>query len=1266
MQSSTAAFSAKHLLSEAPRPSSSAVAGRGRLQSKKAASWKEALVTLDLVLGGQEATSLQKLQCCTAAISACGAGHQWAVAFSLLSKLPSWRLAPDVIICSAAVSACASGGQWRNALLLMKDMEAEGLAPNSRTYAAAISACEKAREWPWALLLLADMQGLGLEANVYCFNAAISACEKGGQWLRGLDLIAAMAVARAQPDVVSFSAATSACEKGGNWAWALELHGQLKLHGLQPNVVSFGAALSACSCGSDLPWSSALVLLGEMPLRGVAPNMVSYNSALHACEKAGEAELALQLLIDAKGLGLTPSPVTYGAALRACQRGGFWESALLLWHELKTFTSAKGQTADADLASCTFGITACDANGGPRAQSCWLLQELRRCCRLKLPGPSVLGQARPVAEEVYQVFGSMDVLHERGHLDALTVSSLGRWLLKPAFARLRHLLVSGQGVVGAVFGSSNDGSVAGGVGDSARSKHGVPEASWRLHEPFLERQPTLGGVFTSETLCRLGLLATSTSRQAGAALWPASAQPAARRILSELADPGAELNSRDIVAWLAFAVGIFGARKLLCRGRSVGFGAASFDTSSSENFIGSVKISDSSASMQIEAEKEDSSCTNLAESLLVPVLREHDRSLHAERSALLALTEEIFTNLEGARQETLLGDNAPHGSVRLYAGHTLCISCLAICCQFQGLFPAVRLQVAMDIWGWDLSSEDDRVELSPEVLCPQNHSVHMHRDGGQWQPRAITLRLCSDAGGRGHAFPLSLLRQEPREKLSHGWATPLLERAAEKLGFSLCNAVCLELDDQVDGPFNNKVLESSRRPRLCGDDLVPPKDSGWHCACGRFPFHDHGPAWLDEMPELPEQRSRRPCVFLVHVLPAANDTGDMPNPGRGLQASVRKDSLVVSVASPGSGCDGDKRKCCLGLRPGHRRKEAETEAEAFTTDEAIRHLPGPGSSPGLGPGSSRPPSDSGPPKEKKPSRKTTRRPSPRSLRQQAMALWSQLESAGVYVAPMPEDSLDSHAPSEGHRDRYELERHGHGCGNTKSTKKRRSRETKVLLGRLVVHLEALAANNGLDPSPLRAVVNRRGRSSNHGAGSRCSSRDLSSVASRSSPDREGTRLTGGETGEATETGSQIITSRDTRTDCAFEGLGSYAAGASSSTALCSDGVCGHIASADPSTNSAANALTWLLGGKFSPMETELKAAHVQDLKEDELEERSKAQAEELRKARFAQGQLRGEPPSSNRINWQREVTRMNNAVHRAEQAFNEVKREQEKRSRQKR
>ncbi|CAE7218628.1 unnamed protein product [Symbiodinium necroappetens] len=38
------------------------------------------------------------------------------------------------------------------------------------------------------------------------------------------------------------------------------------------------------------------------------------------------------------------------------------------------------------------------------------------------------------------------------------------------------------------------------------------------------------------------------------------------------------------------------------------------------------------------------------------------------------------------------------GSVRLYATHTLCISCLACCCQFKRLLPNVKLEVAFDVW----------------------------------------------------------------------------------------------------------------------------------------------------------------------------------------------------------------------------------------------------------------------------------------------------------------------------------------------------------------------------------------------------------------------------------------------------------------------------------------------------------------------------------------------------------------------------------------
>ncbi|CAE7296516.1 unnamed protein product [Symbiodinium microadriaticum] len=81
------------------------------------------------------------------------------------------------------------------------------------------------------------------------------------------------------------------------------------------------------------------------------------------------------------------------------------------------------------------------------------------------------------------------------------------------------------------------------------------------------------------------------------------------------------------------------------------------------------------------------------------------------------------------------------------------------------------------------------------------------------------------------------------------------------------------------------------------------------------------------------------------------------------------------------------------------------------------------------------------------------------------------------------------------------------------------------------------------------------------------------------------------------------------------------------------------------------------GGK----KTKQKVIHVQDLTDTKLEEREKELAEELRKARLNQGNLRGDPPANNRILWQRQVTYANNAVHRAEQAHQEVRREIEKR-----
>mmetsp|Transcript_17879 Transcript_17879/g.38309 ORF Transcript_17879/g.38309 Transcript_17879/m.38309 type:complete len:246 (-) Transcript_17879:83-820(-) len=64
-----------------------------------------------------------------------------------------------------------------------------------------------------------------------------------------------------------------------------------------------------------------------------------------------------------------------------------------------------------------------------------------------------------------------------------------------------------------------------------------------------------------------------------------------------------------------------------------------------------------------------------------------------------------------------------------------------------------------------------------------------------------------------------------------------------------------------------------------------------------------------------------------------------------------------------------------------------------------------------------------------------------------------------------------------------------------------------------------------------------------------------------------------------------------------------------------------------------------------------------DMTDFELEEREQELSEKLRDARWQREKLRTEPPTANRIAWQREVTRCNNLVHRAESNYNEVKSE---------
>merc|ERR1719188_2408994 len=74
-----------------------------------------------------------------------------------------------------------------------------------------------------------------------------------------------------------------------------------------------------------------------------------------------------------------------------------------------------------------------------------------------------------------------------------------------------------------------------------------------------------------------------------------------------------------------------------------------------------------------------------------------------------------------------------------------------------------------------------------------------------------------------------------------------------------------------------------------------------------------------------------------------------------------------------------------------------------------------------------------------------------------------------------------------------------------------------------------------------------------------------------------------------------------------------------------------------------------------------RAVHPSTLSDSELEDRERELHEALREARWSREKLRTEPPSTNRIAWQREVTRSNNVVHKAESLYNEARNELDRR-----
>lgn len=237
------------------------------------------------------------------------------------------------------------------------------------------------------------------------------------------------------------------------------------------------------------------------------------------------------------------------------------------------------------------------------------------------------------ADAIVHAVVAVELLHWHGKLGGTLENAFRKCVYVPVLPRLRRLTNR--------TASSDDFKI-----DRNGRKGSRPS---RVHDATLEKQFTLGNVFTAEALLALG--------KGKDAPWMQLAQYRSRQeLLIAETEAAEDPAAKDLVAFSQGHVTLEDGTVLSVRDRGVGHGDAK-------------------------------PCI-----WILPVFVDHDRSSHAERQALLVLLESLPIHEDEGVEHRV------RGAMRVYASHTPCISCLSSMCQFSRAFEGADLKVTFDTW----------------------------------------------------------------------------------------------------------------------------------------------------------------------------------------------------------------------------------------------------------------------------------------------------------------------------------------------------------------------------------------------------------------------------------------------------------------------------------------------------------------------------------------------------------------------------------------
>lgn len=271
------------------------------------------------------------------------------------------------------MAALGKLGLWRDAISEVDSAIQSGLSLDSYVYGSCIGAVAHSGRWQEALNLLRRMRGEGIAPTTPVFNAAIKACSRGGQLKAVFALLDEMC-AGGDPSPAVALATTRHTRSFPR----RRIH-----HSSKPDIQTFNTVISACGRAGE--WELALEVMSQAKeRRGLRLTRVTYNAAIAACGKGGRVERAVELLGEMRNAGLVPDAMSFNSAMLACAERGSWKQALSLLREMESSgqIGSKGGGPRAggispDEFSYSSAIVAC-GRGGKWSLGVGLLDSMRR------------------------------------------------------------------------------------------------------------------------------------------------------------------------------------------------------------------------------------------------------------------------------------------------------------------------------------------------------------------------------------------------------------------------------------------------------------------------------------------------------------------------------------------------------------------------------------------------------------------------------------------------------------------------------------------------------------------------------------------------------------------------------------------------------------------------------------------------------------------------------------------------------------------------